>query len=265
MFKEANSLFEQQQKSGERSKRQLGWFALDIVKYPEIALPGLGPNQLMTTAGYTQSLNVKKIGDPLSTPAEFAEKVNQMSGDWVEEISCDDLKEAKTYLAYFGSSDLPKHDKLIEDLSNASQNERYKFTFETVPFYHVNDAECSKEFGNNPNLKTLYLKTEKYDKPFVFEESEGAAMDPSDITRFLNQSLTLTDPFWNRRSSAGIMDSAISGLFYVAKRLEEPGSEEYDSQFKKWNLKTFLSLVDAQKDAAHIDFLPIIVGYENQK
>ena len=186
MFKEANSLYEKQQKSGEKSKRQLGWYALDIVKYPEIALPGLGANQLMTTAGFTQSLNVKKIGDPLSTPAEFAEKVNQMSGDWVQEISCDELKEAKTYLAYFGSSDLSQHDKLIEDLSTASQSERYKFTFETVPFYNVKDAECSKEFGNNPSLKTLYLKTEKYDKPFVFEESERAAMDPSDITRFLH-------------------------------------------------------------------------------
>ena len=114
-------------------------------------------------------------------------------------------------------------------MGTASQNERYKFTFETVPFYNVKAAECSKEFGNNPSLKTLYLKTEKYDKPFVFEESEGAAMDPSDITRFLHQSLTLTYPFWNRRSSASIIDSATSGLFYVAKRLEEPGSEEYES------------------------------------
>ena len=62
----------------------MGWFALDINKYEDIALKGVGPNQLITTAGFTQTLNVKKMGDPLSAPADFVEKVNKMSGDWVE-------------------------------------------------------------------------------------------------------------------------------------------------------------------------------------
>ena len=62
----------------------MGWFALDIDKYEDIAIQGVGPNQLMTTAGFTQTLRVKKMGDPLSNPADFVEKVNKMSGDWVE-------------------------------------------------------------------------------------------------------------------------------------------------------------------------------------
>ena len=54
-----------------------------------------------------------------------------------------------------------------------------------MPFYNVQDEECTKEFGNDPNLKTLFFKVEQYDKPFVFEENEGAKMEPSDISRFL--------------------------------------------------------------------------------
>ena len=57
----------------------------------------------MTTAGFSQTLRVKKMGDPLSDPADFVEKVNYMSGDWVDKITCDELKQKETFMTYFGS------------------------------------------------------------------------------------------------------------------------------------------------------------------
>ena len=101
---------------------------------------GMGVNQLITTAGFTLTLDVKKMGDPLSSAEEFLEKVNRLSGDFIEPITCEDLKEKSTYLAYFGSKD--RHEKYIETIfamNQASMAERYKFPWESIPFYNVKD------------------------------------------------------------------------------------------------------------------------------
>ena len=131
----------------------------------------MGVNQLITTAGYTLTLDVKKMGDPLSQAEDFIEKVNQLSGDFIEPITCENLKEKSTYMAYFGSKD--RHEKYIEliyAMNQASMAERYKFPWETIPFYNVKDEECATEFEVDPAVRTVLFKAENYEKPFVFAE-----------------------------------------------------------------------------------------------
>ena len=108
MISEANVVYEMQQMSGIKSKRSLGWFRIDIEKYPELAMSKVGQNQIVTTDGNTKLLNIKKIGDPLSQVDDFVDAVNLLTGDWVTHLSnCDDLfDEDGNYpvsLIYFGS------------------------------------------------------------------------------------------------------------------------------------------------------------------
>ena len=96
---------------------------------------------------------------------------------------------------------------------------------------------------------TLFFKVEQYDKPFVFEENEGAKMEPSDISRFLLQSYSLIEPYWNKRSAASMLDSATNGLFYIQKRLHKPGSPNYRDQESTWAMKQFRPVIEATKNA----------------
>ena len=44
----------------------------------------------------------------------------------------------------------------------------------------------------------------------------------------------------------------------------DPDSEEYKQQMTGWNMKNFKAIIDAHQESRHIDFVPLLVGYENQ-
>ena len=55
-------------------------------------------------------------------------------------------------------------------MNQASMAERYKFPWESIPFYNVKDEECVAEFEVDPAVRTVLFKAENYEKLLVFAE-----------------------------------------------------------------------------------------------
>ena len=85
--------------------------------------------------------------------------------------------------------------------------------------------------GLKPELKALALFTPKEELPFVMREESGSTIERTDIIKFVLDSMSRLDPYWNERSSAGIVDYALNGLFYVEKKHPDPSDAE---AYKRW-------------------------------
>lgn len=85
---------------------------------------------------------------------------------------------------YFGPEHSLKKNQPFEQFNWVSKFDRYRFAPDYIPFYIASDPQCAKDFGFDPNLKTLALFPDKDRKPLVKTEEKGN-MEGSDIIKFL--------------------------------------------------------------------------------
>ena len=75
--------------------------------------------------------------------------IRGLTGDWVEEIACEDIQNdvRKTYdeVVYFGdAADLSETGK-AKSISTVSMVDKYTYDESRVGFYYNNDPECHKQ------------------------------------------------------------------------------------------------------------------------
>ena len=47
-------------------------------------------------------------------------------------------------------------------------------------------------------------------------------MELSDVTKFVLNSMSKIEPYWNERSSTGIIEYALNGMFFVEREHPDP-------------------------------------------
>ena len=135
-----------------------------------------------------------------------------------------------------------------------------------IPFLNNSDPECAKQFGFNPELKALALFTPAEELPFVLREELGTTIERTDIIKFVLNSMSLLDPYWNERSSAGIVDYALNALFYVETKHPDPSdAEAYKRWQNSWQMKLMKKLMVENKEAEKNEYITILVSYDDVK
>ena len=161
---------------------------MNLDDYPQVNT-GAGHNQMISTTGHTRLMNFRKVGDPNITPEEFTAIVNELTGDWVKKITCEEIYDAEGKnnigLVYFGSDFSLKEDMSMDGLNHASKFERYRFMPDHIPFVYTDDPECAKKFEFEPDKRSLALFTDKNNIPYKMIESKTQSMEQSDIVKFV--------------------------------------------------------------------------------
>ena len=144
--------------------------------------------------------------------------VRELTGDWVNTISCEDILAPERYhydqIVYFGQpSDLEEGGKAF-NLNWASMMDRYTFDEQRVGFFYNSDKECKEKKGLDKDKDFVVYFNGEYAIPYVIEASdEGLNKDRllyETTVRVVNGS-----PRWSSRANSAMYDFYANGLIYM--------------------------------------------------
>ena len=95
---------------GEWTKRDVGWFSVDNEAHPDLKLTDEPNQMLISKSGRRRFINFGKMDEEKSENERvLANIVKLLTGDWIEEIACDDIQSPERHnydeVVYFGAKE----------------------------------------------------------------------------------------------------------------------------------------------------------------
>ena len=149
----AQTFFNDKMEKGEWTKRDVGWFSVDIEAHPDLKAND-GPNQIiMSSLGPRRMINFHKIDeDKAENEKVIALLMKELSGDWVEEIACEDIQKKERYnydeVVYLGAAkDIFESGGKATNLNEVSMIDMYYSNDQMIGYFYNTDPECRKTLG----------------------------------------------------------------------------------------------------------------------
>ena len=146
----AQAFMEKSIADGSWGKRDIGWYRVNFEKYPELAADDSGiADQLVynNLNGLQRFMHfLLEAEDTAEGERDMAEMVKELTGDWFEEIKCDDIQSDDRIfydeVIYFGDAEDLKSEEYGAALESMSMVDRYQYDHHRVGFYYNADPEC---------------------------------------------------------------------------------------------------------------------------
>ena len=145
--------------TGEWIDRDIGWFRVDIDKYPRLADDDSGiPDQMIFSKAGNMKRYINFQPNADLTPEQNVENmalvVRELTGDWFVEIPCEDIQREDRFfydeVVYFGDAkDLGGFGK-ANLLNTLSLVDRYQYDHQRVGYFYNTDKECILKHRNDP-------------------------------------------------------------------------------------------------------------------
>ena len=157
----AQAFMEKQIADGSWTKRDIGWYRVNFEKYPELAADDSGiADQLVynNSNGLQRFIHFMAEGeDQAESERDMAEVVKELTGDWFEEIKCDEIQSDERIfydeVVYFGDAADLKGEEYGALLESMSMVDRYQYDHHRVGFYYNADPACREETDLDPEKK----------------------------------------------------------------------------------------------------------------
>ena len=215
----AKAIIDAKVAAGEWSKRNLGWFRIDLDKYPALHPNDNGnPDQMITGQGWRRMIGFENQYEEAEKNEEFfASIVRELTGDWVTKIECGMIqhKNRRTpdEVIYFGpESDLEKGGD-AELVTQLSVMDRYNFNEQRASF-GVNDSpDCRKQFDLDENKRFIAFLSENEAIPNIMTIGEDE-ISLNSLNFALTTTIVKATPRWGQRAFSAFFDWKQNGIIY---------------------------------------------------
>ncbi len=165
---------------------------------------------------------------------EFAEVIRELTGDWFEEIKCEDIQadERVFYdeVVYFGDAEDLTSEEYGGMLQSMSMVDRYQYDQHRVGFYYNTDPKCREENELDPEKKQVAFFNGENSIPVHLTFGEDA-IDFNQLMYTLNTSINKGTPRWSQRSYSVLFDFYSNGLIFL---MEEGALVQADTVKDDW-------------------------------
>lgn len=129
--------------------------------------------------------------------------MKELSGDWFEEIPCDEIQADSRFfydeLVYFGDAEKDiLWDNDLYYLLYASLYDRYTFDQHKVGFYYNKDPECAKAHELDPTKKQIVIFNGENAIPVHIPITEETSIH--NISFLINAAIVMGTPRWSQRA-----------------------------------------------------------------
>ncbi len=208
--------------AGDISDRDIAWIRVDIEKNPELAFDQSGmPSQIiMNNVGQLQRFMGFNYYHETQEEAEqeFADIVLQYTGDWVTEISCEDIQADDRILydevIFFGDKESLKGASGW-NLEMLSMMDRYNYHQQPAGFFYNTDPECRQEIGLDASKEFISMFNGYNALPTHLLADE--TLDLGTLNYRLQTSINKGTPRWSQRSYASVFEFMTNGLVFMTE------------------------------------------------
>ena len=99
--------------------------------------------------------------------------VKELSGDWFNEIACEDIQAESRFffdeLVYFGDAADLERGAGFDYLIQASMTDRYNYDHQRVGFYYNTSEECHESHGHDSKKKHIAIFNGDNSLPITIE------------------------------------------------------------------------------------------------
>ena len=255
--------------SGEWKHRDIGFFRVNIETHPELAPDDSGiPDQLVynKAAGLRRLLHYHPVHDTEEENIQhFVGMLRELTGDWVEEIACEDIQRDERYtydeVVYFGDADDLGESGKANLVSTLSMVDRYSYDQSRAGFFYNSDPACRKEHDLDEDKNYVVYFNGLNALPQHLEwDTDQITYDQLLFT--LNTSIVKGTPIWGQRSYSALYDYWMNGIVFL---LEKGAIYDHDPESYKrdWRMALMARLTEYMQENDSL-FVPIVQHFDEE-
>ena len=214
MMADAKAAFEKEVKDAGLPARKVGWLRVDIEKYPDMDMQGIGMADQMVLntwhEGMSRFMHYSMAEEtPEEDAATFGHLIRFLTGEYYEPIECDamqaDDRDFYDEVIYLGSEESLKGDHAMM-LQTISQLDRFNFDQQRIGFYTNFDKECWKKYGleTDNNYLLMLNGLNSIESHLVLDEEVFQL--PHELLYAINLQIQKGTPRWSQRTYNVIFD-----------------------------------------------------------
>ena len=258
----AEEYMEKKMRIGDWSKRNVGWFRVNLEETPELAIddPTVS-DQVVVGPGMSRMIHFAKVGSKEKDDYEMimAEIVRELTGDWVNTIECSEIQGANRWYfdeaVYFGKKEDLEDGGIADFFSKASMVDRFNFDEQRVGFFYTEDAECRRLRDLDVDKNYIVIYNGENSVPFILELGKDE-LNLGRMVHEINTGVVKGTPRWGQRAHSAVFNHMVNALIYMVPEPLSPDEMEAD-----WRVMLMVRMIEMMQEN-DTSFVPILVPFE---